>query len=150
MMTTLWAKGIISAIPKSKDSNPRIPLNYRGISLLSVVSKLYTSLIATRLSSQFEKNNTLVNEPNGSRPERSCLDHIFTLINACKIRKNLRQETFLVFIDYQKAFDYINHDLLYFKLRNMGVTGDLYFSIKNIYQSPKSCVTVNGHLTPCI
>ncbi len=147
LMPSIWAKGVISPIPKSPDNNPRVPLNYRGISLLLVTSKLYTAAISKRLSNFFEKNNSLSNEQNGFRPKRSCVDHIFTLHNLCKIRKNLRQATFLTFTDFKKAFDYVNHDMLMYKLHKMGITGDLYRSIKNIYRNPISCVQLNGHLT---
>ena len=67
---TLWTKGMISPIPKSKDSNPHIPLYYRGISLLSVIGKLFTVLMANRISAEFEKSNTLVNEQDGFRPKK--------------------------------------------------------------------------------
>ena len=143
----MWSRGIINPIPKSPDNNPRIPLNYRGISLLSVTGKLYTATISHRISNFFEKNNKLCNEQNGFRPNRSCLDHIFALYDVCKVRKSLRQVTYLTFIDYQKAFDFVNHDLLYHKLLNLGITNDLYKAIKAIYANPKSCVQLNGHLS---
>ena len=143
----VWSHGIINPIPKSRDNNPRVPLNYRGISLLPVTSKLYTAAISYCLSKYLGSNNLLSNEQNGFCPKRSCLDHIFSLHNTCKIWKNLRQQTFVTFIDFQKAFDYVNHNLLYHKLLNMGILGDLYHSIKQVYNNPVSCVQLNGHLT---
>ena len=70
----------------------------------------------------------------------------FTLRDVCKVRKSLRQETFLCFIDFQKAFDYVNHNLLYHKFSNIGIVGDIYKSIKQIYSNPSSCVHLNGCL----
>ena len=135
-------------VRKSKTGKaPGLPLNYRGISLLSIVGKLYTAAISARINKFLETNDKLCNEQNGFRPERSCLDHIFTLIDTCKIRKNLRQRTFLSFIDFQKAFDYVNHNLLYHKLLNIGIKGDLYQAIRAIYECPSSCVQVGGLLT---
>ena len=78
LIPTYWTKGMVNPIPKSKDNNPRVPLDYRGISLLSIVGKLYTSALSERISSYLEHNNKLSNEQNGFRPKRSCLDHIFT------------------------------------------------------------------------
>ena len=80
-MPSVWARGVINPIPKSAANDPRVPLNYRGISLLPVTSKLYTAAISNRLSQFLEKNKLLADEQNGFRPERSCLDHIFTLQN---------------------------------------------------------------------
>ncbi len=147
LMPSIWAKVVINPIPKSPDNNPRVPPNYRGISLLPVTSKLYTAAISHRLSEFFEENNSLSNERNSFHPKRSCVDHIFTLRNLCKIRKNLRHDTFLTSIDFKKAFDHVNHEMLLYKLHNMGRTRDLYNSIKNIYQKPLSCVQLDGHLT---
>ena len=142
-----WVKGMVNPIPKSKDNNPRVPLNYRGISLLSIVGKLYTSALSKRISSYLESNNKLSNEQNGFHPKRSCLDHIFTLHDLCKVRKSLRQDTFLSFIDFHKASDYVNHNMLYHKLINVGIVGDIYKSIKQIYNDPSSCVQLNGKLS---
>ncbi len=147
MIPNVWTKGVFNPIPKSRDSNPRTPLNYRGISLLPVTSKLYTAAIAKRISKHFEKTNKLSNVQNGFREKRSCLDHIYTPNNVCKIRKNLCQDAFLSFICFQKAFGYVPHELLYHKLLNVEVDGDVYWSIKNIYHSPVSCVQLNGQLT---
>ncbi len=44
IIPSTWAKAVINPIPKSDSSDPRVPLNYRGISLLPIVSKLLTGL----------------------------------------------------------------------------------------------------------
>ena len=72
VIPTTWAKGIISLIPKSASNlirfevvhvnDPRVPLNYRGISLLPVISKLYSGLILTRVSAFLEVNDLIANE----------------------------------------------------------------------------------------
>ncbi len=147
IIPTMWSLGLINPIPKSSTADKRVPLNYRGISLLAVSGKLFTSAISQRLSNYYEKHNLLCNEQNGFRPKRSCLDHIFTLYNLCSVRKNLKQQTFLTFIDYQKAFDYVQHPYLYHKLMNLGVNGNIYHSIKSIYRSPNSCVLLNNELS---
>ncbi len=79
IVPTDWTRGIINPIPKSGQCDPRVPLNYRGISLLSVAGKLFTASISSRISLYLESNNMLANEQNGFRAERSCLDHIFSL-----------------------------------------------------------------------
>ncbi len=63
-----------------------------------------------------EKHNILVNEQNGFRPDRSYLDHIFTLCDLISIRKGRKEDTFCAFIDFQKAFDYVDHEYLLYKL----------------------------------
>ena len=50
IIPSLWYKSIIEPIPKSAKNDPRVPLNYRGISLMSTVYKLYSSILNSRLS----------------------------------------------------------------------------------------------------
>ena len=49
LIPSIWRKAIITPIPKDSTKAPRIPLSYRGISLLSTVSKLYSSVLNNRL-----------------------------------------------------------------------------------------------------
>ena len=49
MIPTVWSLGLISPIPKSASNDPKVPLNYCGISLLSVPGKLYTAAISYNL-----------------------------------------------------------------------------------------------------
>ena len=53
---SVWRKAIIYPIPKAGNNDPRIPLNDREISLLPVISKLYTARLSNRIPTYFEKN----------------------------------------------------------------------------------------------
>ncbi len=147
MIPRAWARGIINPIPKSASSDPRVPLNYRGISLLPVISKVLTGLLADRVVGFLEKQNILANEQNGFRPDRSCLDHIFTLCDLVRTRKALKHETFCAFVDFQKAFDFVGHEFLKHKLLDVGVDGNTYNIISSIYSMSESCVLINDRLT---
>ena len=147
MVPDIWVQALIFPIPKSHLNDPRVPLNYRGISLLSVVSKLYTSVLNTRLNNFAENNNLIVNEQNGFRSDRSCLDHIFVLQNTLRIRNTLNSHTYCAFIDFKKAFDLVDRDALLYKLRNLGVTGNFYHTIKSLYTDAKSCIKINDRTT---
>ncbi len=147
LLPSNWLRALISPIPKNLSSDPRVPLNYRGISLLPVVSKMYTALVGDRVGGFLEENDILVNEQNGFRPGRSCVDHIFVLHDLLRIRKANNMETFCTFIDFQKAFDCVNHEFLLYKLSQNGITGRSYQSIKSMYRSPLSCVNIGGKLT---
>ena len=67
---TLWAKGVTSPIPKCAKNDPRITLNYRGISLLPVTSKLCTAAISHRLSEYLEKTSW---QQNNMASDQTCL-----------------------------------------------------------------------------
>ena len=144
---SVWYQSIIKPIPKSKDKDSRVPLNYRGISLLSCVYKIYSSILNERLFSYLETFGLLVDEQNGFRKKRACIDHIyslFTIVNA-KIKEG--GSIFCCFIDFQKAFDCINRDLLSFKLLKSGIDGKFYNALKALYRTPVACVQVNQYRT---
>ena len=133
---------------KDPSSDRRVPLNYRGISLLPCISKLYTSFLNRRLIKYLEQSNLLADEQNGFRSDRSCEDHIFILNGI--IRNN--DHVYASFIDLKKAFDFIDRELLLYKLIKIGVDGKLYNPLKCIYASSESCIRINDRLTdwfPC-
>lgn len=118
-------------------SNWRIPLNCRGVSLLSCVSKLYTGFINKRLTKFLEENNVLADEQNGFRRDRSCEDHVFTLNSI--IRNN--NTVYAAFIDLRKCFDFIDIDMMLYKLLLNGIDR------KSIYQQSVACVRLNNKST---
>ena len=87
--------------------------NYRPITLLSVVGKLFASLMATRLSAYMESRGLLADEQNGFRPKRSCVHHIYTLHRVIQTRKAKKQGTCAFFLDLSKAFDSVWRDGLW-------------------------------------
>ena len=98
----VWLQSLINPIPKSHQNDPRIPLNYRGISLLSVISKLYTSDLNVRLNRYSEDRECIVNEQNGFRESRCCLDHIFTLHNLFKFERKIMIKHFVLSLTLKK------------------------------------------------
>ena len=143
IIPSIWRQAIICPILKDKTSDERMPLNYRGISLLSCISKLYSAFINSRLSAYLETNDMLADEQNGFRAHRSCEDHIFTL-NA--IVRNC-PKTFATFIDLKKAFDFVDRDMLLYKLLLNKIDGKIYNSIKSIYVNTTACIRLNDTLT---
>ncbi len=67
LLPTHWLEAIIKPIPKSKTNDPRIPLNYRGVNLLSCIYKTYSCIINNRLSSYLERYHLIEDEQNGFR-----------------------------------------------------------------------------------
>ena len=78
IIPTAWTIGIIKPIYKKKGDINNVE-NYRGITLLSCIGKLFTSLINTRLHKYLEQEKLLGEEQAGFRRNYSTLDHIFTL-----------------------------------------------------------------------
>lgn len=143
----LWRKAVLKPIPKGPQMNTRIPLEYRGISLLSTLYKIFSSVLNQRLVRYGEVNNIFVEEQNGFRSGRSCDDHNFVLCTIIRQRKLCRKPTFVGFIDLKKAFDCVDRNMLLYKLLTIGIRGQLFKVLKNIYSLCFTCVNLNGFLT---
>ena len=141
-----WDCSDIKPIPK-KDKDPRDPLNNRCITIMCCIAKIYSSILNARLQKFLEANATLVDEQNGFRAARSCIDHIFTLVIILRYRKSQGKSTFISFIDFKKAFDSVDRHLLLYKLSKIGIVGNIYFAISSLYSSPKSRVILNDLAT---
>ena len=138
-----WNRIIISPIPK-KGKDVQCPLNYRGISIISTVAKLFSYIMNKSLTKLVEQNNLLAEEQNGFRKKRSCLDHLFVLCTIIRNRKKQNLPTYTCFIDLSRAFDSIKHSLLWYKIVNSGVHGKFYNMLRTIYRCIKCCVKVPG------
>ena len=102
-------------------------------------SEISNSILNARLA-DFMNSNSLFPEQNGFRKGRSCEDHIFSLTSLVKNRLVSNLPTFCAFVDLEKAFDWINRDLLLYRLLCTGIDGNFYQSIKSLLADTKSCI----------
>ena len=129
---TEWGKGIINPIPKSNSSDPRDPLSYRAITLASSLFKLYCADLNKRLTVWVEKNSKLVDEQNGFRKDRNTIDQVISLANLIETRQKKRLPTFCAFIDFKKAFDFVDKNLLWKRLSETGIKGKMLNALKSL------------------
>ena len=108
-----WDQSDLKPIDKGGDKDPRSPLNHRPICIMSCVAKIYFGVLNARLQSYLNSNDLLSDTQNGFRSARSCIDHIFSLITILRNRKAQNLHTFLCFVDFRRAFDSVNHMLLF-------------------------------------
>jgi hypothetical protein len=96
-----WQQSVVQNLFKEGDKADQG--NYRGISLISCLGKLYISLWARRLTKHVECR--LDQAQGGFRPGRSTTDQILALHEELLRRKKAKKKTFLYFVDFRKAFD---------------------------------------------
>ena len=138
-----WLNGMIIPIYKNKGSKSDTN-NYRGITLLSCVGKLFTSILNQRLT-EFCENNLILKEiQSGFRKGYSTLDNIYVFKNIIELFRFKKKKLFCCFVDYKKAFDSIWREALWYKLTKFGIQGKILEVIKSLYERVKSCVFLNG------
>ena len=79
------------------------PGNYRGITLLSTVGKIFCKILNDRVGTMLEKEEKISEGQAGFRPNRSCVDHIYALSKIIQGRKDAGLTTYCFFLDVQKA-----------------------------------------------
>ena len=99
-----WTLGIIKPIYKNK-GDPQQPENYRPISLLSCLGKLFTCIINNRLKT-YSENEDLINETQaGFRKNFSTADNIFILKSLIDLAQSKKKKLYCCFVDFKQAFD---------------------------------------------
>ena len=95
-------------VPKSGDLSD--PNKWRGVTLMDIGSKIFSSILCTRLFVIIRKHG--VRYQFGSTPGVGCQDGSFTIKTTLHLRHNHNLPTFVMFADLVKAFDTSNHKLM--------------------------------------
>ena len=114
---------LAKVIPLFKKGSPLTASNYRPISLLSVFSKTTEKVMYERLYKFLEKHEILYSLQFGFRASHSISHALVSLTEAIKSSLDNRKFGCGIFIDFQKAFDTVNHDILSMKLEHYGIRG---------------------------
>ena len=141
-----WLVGCIVPIYKNKGS-VEMPENYRPITLLSCMGKVFTAILNARLTAFLESNNLLNENQAGFRKNHSTIDNIFILHMLAEYLKSRNCKLFCTFIDFQKAFDSVWRAGLWSKIMKYNISGKFLYIIRSMYDNIKSCVSVNGSLS---
>ncbi|KAI5644408.1 reverse transcriptase (RNA-dependent DNA polymerase) domain-containing protein [Phthorimaea operculella] len=139
-----WCKAVIVPLYKGKGSQLDCK-NYRGISLLSVVGKLYAKVLIERVVK--ETDEKVWDAQAGFRKGMGCTDQVFSL--RCIAEKFLakNQKVYCAFLDLDKAYDRVVRNELWSALSMHGVSSSLIRALKSLYKDSSACVRINGAYT---
>ena len=141
-----WCLSQISLIYKKGDKQD--PLNYRGIALLNTICKIFTQVLYFRMQNWCELNNILNECQAGFRQGRGTIDNIFTLTTLSHLQLRLKKHSvFAIFVDFRRAFDTINHNILWQKLYNNGISGKIIRILQQLYKNASLQVKLKGDLS---
>ena len=132
----------VIAVYKSGDSND--VNNYRPISILNSTNKIIEKLIYSRLINFLNKNNYFYQHQYGFRQFSNTTVATTEIMN--KILFNIDSGKIVtgLFLDLSKAFDTVDHEILFDKLDAAGIRGIPLSVIKNYLTNRKQYVIVNG------
>ncbi len=139
-----WTTGLI--VPIYKKGKKSVPGNYRGITLTSTMSKLFTYMLNQRMLRWSEEYGISTQSQFAYKPGFSTIDAVFVLQNV--VAQNMVSSVvFCAFIDFSKAFDTIERNILYQKLVSCGLSLKMLQMIMNMYSKLKSKVKTTKGIT---
>jgi exonuclease III len=131
-----WKKSVYIPIPKKGDA--RVCANNRTIALISHASKVMLKIIHGRMEQHMEREMPDVQA--GFRKKRGTRDQIANVRWIMERAREYHQDIFLCFIDYSKAFDCVDHALMWKTLREMGFPEHLIVLMHNLYENQEATV----------
>ena len=143
----VWRKSTVAPIPKKGDMYD--PNNYRGISLISVLTKIITKVAHSRLTQWSKEFKVLVPEQAGFRKSEECAAHVCALIDILQRRRNQGKDTHVVFLDFKEAFDTVPTDALLYKLRKLKVPNPLLKFFETLHGNSIAQVRIGASFTEC-
>ena len=120
--------------------------NYRGITVNSVVSKLFAMILEQRIAKWADEHGVKARGQAGFRKDHRTVDNIYVLRALIDRQKQLRLKgigsgkLYTCFVDFRKAFGTVPRDLLWQVLEELGVNGRMLQIIKSIYTNDSAAV----------
>ena len=123
--------GILTPVLK-KNKDRQNPANYRGITVTKIFAKILQSVLKRRIDVQIASiQNPL------QRGFTEAIPMLFAAFLASEViieSGENKEEVLLLTLDAEKAFDKLNHEILFNKLYHYGITGDMWILLRNMYR----------------
>ena len=117
-----------------KKGNRMLCRNYRGISVIESLAKVYDYILYNRLSRWFTPDR----EQAGAQPKRSCMEHIMTLRLLINYSILKRLKLFITFVDYSQAYDRVPRKIMLKLLIRLGCGAATICALVAMYSSTQN------------
>ena len=138
---------IAKVLPLHKGDSVLSVANYRPISLLPIFSKIFEKLIYNQFIEYIEHNEILSKLQFGFQKNKSTEQAISSIISNINKAKTMKHSSYCIFLDFAKAFDTVNHEILLDKLKYYGVKGSTLTLFKSYLSNRSQAVEVNGKMS---
>jgi len=128
-----WKEAIVVSIYKGKGADTD-PANYRPISLLNSIYKVFAAMLQKRLASIHETH--LRSTQYGFRPQRGTTQPLFVLRRSMEWAEMTANPLHYLFLDWKQAFDSLDHNAMLIALHRIGLSRKSLAVIKSIYADP--------------
>ena len=124
---------VFTVFKKGRQDDPN---NYRGISIQGALAKTYDGILNNRFVQWFQPDD----EQAGGRVGRGCTEQLFILRLLIDYAQKTRQTLFIAYIDYVKAYDRLNRNILLQKLANHGCGKKYLRAVANSLQFTRNAL----------
>ena len=135
---------IARVMPLYKDGDANVFENYRPISLLHPLAKIFERALYNRMVSYIKKFNLLSPNQFGFREKFKTVDALACLVEQIRVCLDEKIPSTCVFIDLKKAFDTIDHEILLSKLDDYGFRGPIFSVIRSFLSNRKQFVQIGN------
>ena len=141
---------LAKVIPLYKKDDKLMMGNYRPISLLTSISKLFEKVVFEQLSDYFSSNKYLHEGQHGFREKHSTELATIELMDRIISALNDKRLPISIFMDLSKAFDTLDHAILLEKLRYYGISGTSLDWFRSYLSNRKQYVEIDNERSPCL
>ena len=135
-----WKSANVTPVHKKNKKEPAS--NYRPISLLPIISKVLERCVCNRV---YDHVHELINKvQHGFLHGRSCVTQLLTTLHHVGQLLDNNVQTDIIFLDFARAFDSVDHIILFKKLKSYGISGNMYNWFTDYLHGRKQRVVVNG------
>ena len=138
----MWKMATV--MPLFKKGDRHSPSNYRPISLLSTVGKVFERVIFKHAHNYFIENSLFYKYQSGFMPGHSTVHQLIEMYHNICLALEEKKHACLVFCDISKAFDRVWHKGLLIKLKSYGILGELLIWISNFLSNRKQKVFISN------
>ncbi|KAG7301198.1 hypothetical protein JYU34_014070 [Plutella xylostella] len=135
--------------PIFKGGNHKLPTNYRPIAILSCINKIVEKAITGQILNFLTKHDVITSAQYGFQTGKSTSTLLSKFSNEINNHLNNKRHVGVIFIDFRKAFDTLNHEVLLRSMESCGIRGKLNDWFKQYLSGRKLSVKVSDYTGGC-